>query len=165
MLMAREYFCCYHSYLEVMEQLNDAERGRLFTACLEYSKTGEAPELFPHILYDLSVRTLRNVAITQSVQKIVHLAGVVFEIVEVIVVKGVESVFPSAVPYRALNAVDLVAVGVIICLTAASALFVNGYIQKTLELIDGGSYNEALEYYYKNEKEKAEVNKYLGARE
>jgi hypothetical protein len=45
MLMAREYFCCYHSYLEAMEQLNDAERGRLFTACLTYSKTGEAPEL------------------------------------------------------------------------------------------------------------------------
>lgn len=44
-----------------------------------------------------------------------------------------------------------VAVGVIICLTAASALFVNGYIQKTLELIDSGSYNEALEHYYKNE--------------
>lgn len=43
--MAREYFCCYHSYLEVMEQLNDTERGRLFTACLLYSKTGEAPEL------------------------------------------------------------------------------------------------------------------------
>lgn len=43
--MAKEYFCCYHSYLEAMEQLNDAERGRLFTACLTYSKTGEAPEL------------------------------------------------------------------------------------------------------------------------
>lgn len=43
--MAREYFCCYHSYLEVMEQLNDTERGRLFAACLTYSKTGEAPEL------------------------------------------------------------------------------------------------------------------------
>lgn len=43
--MAREYFCCYHSYLDVMEQLNDTERGRLFTACLQYSKTGEAPEL------------------------------------------------------------------------------------------------------------------------
>ena len=43
--MAIEYFCCYHSYLEVMEQLNDTERGRLFTACLTYSKTGEAPEL------------------------------------------------------------------------------------------------------------------------
>lgn len=43
--MAREYFCCYHSYLEVMEQLNDTERGRLFTACLMYSKTGEVPEL------------------------------------------------------------------------------------------------------------------------
>ena len=43
--MAREYFCCYHSYLDVMEQLNDTERGRLFTACLQYSKTGEVPEL------------------------------------------------------------------------------------------------------------------------
>lgn len=43
--MAIEYFCCYHSYLEAMEQLNDAERGRLFTACLMYSKTGEVPEL------------------------------------------------------------------------------------------------------------------------
>lgn len=43
--MSREYFCCYHSYLDVMEQLNDTERGRLFTACLQYSKTGEAPEL------------------------------------------------------------------------------------------------------------------------
>lgn len=43
--MAIEYFCCYHSYLEVMEQLNDTERGRLFTACLLYSKSGEVPEL------------------------------------------------------------------------------------------------------------------------
>lgn len=43
--MAIEYFCCYHSYLELVEQLNDEERGRLFTACLTYSKTGEAPVL------------------------------------------------------------------------------------------------------------------------
>lgn len=43
--MAIEYFCCYHSYLEALEQLDDAERGRLFTACLIYSKTGVAPEL------------------------------------------------------------------------------------------------------------------------
>ena len=43
--MGIEYFCCYHSYLEVMEQLNDAEKGRLFTACLTYSKTGEVPQL------------------------------------------------------------------------------------------------------------------------
>lgn len=28
-----------------MEPLNDAERGRLFTACLTYSKTGEVQEL------------------------------------------------------------------------------------------------------------------------
>lgn len=43
--MAREYFHAYHSYLETMEPLNDAERGRLFTALLAYSRTGEAPEL------------------------------------------------------------------------------------------------------------------------
>ena len=43
--MAREYFNAYHSYLEAIEPLNDAERGRLFTACLFYSMTGEAPEL------------------------------------------------------------------------------------------------------------------------
>ena len=43
--MAREYFNAYHSYIEVLEPLNDAERGRLFTACLIYSMTGEAQEL------------------------------------------------------------------------------------------------------------------------
>ena len=43
--MAREYFCAYHSYLKSVEPLNDAERGRLFTACLEYSMTGKAPDL------------------------------------------------------------------------------------------------------------------------
>ncbi len=43
--MPREYFCAYHSYIEAMEQLNDTEKGRLFTACLVYSKTGEVPQL------------------------------------------------------------------------------------------------------------------------
>ena len=43
--MAREYFCAYHSYLKSVEPLNDAERGRLFTACLQYSMTGEVPDL------------------------------------------------------------------------------------------------------------------------
>ena len=38
--MLRPYFCAYHSYLENMELLNDEERGRLFTALLEYSKDG-----------------------------------------------------------------------------------------------------------------------------
>lgn len=37
--MGIEYFCCYHSYLEVMEQLNDAEKGRLFTACLMWQNS------------------------------------------------------------------------------------------------------------------------------
>ena len=43
--MAREYFCAYHSYLQSLDPLNDAERGRLFTACLEYSMTGASPDL------------------------------------------------------------------------------------------------------------------------
>ena len=43
--MAMEYFLAYHSYLESMEPLSDAERGRLFTALLEYSRTGVAPQL------------------------------------------------------------------------------------------------------------------------
>lgn len=44
--MAKEYFCAYHSYLETMEQLSDAECGRLFRACLTYSKLGATQELF-----------------------------------------------------------------------------------------------------------------------
>ena len=43
--MGREYFCAYYSYLEWMESLSDAEKGRLFVACLEYSKSGKEPEL------------------------------------------------------------------------------------------------------------------------
>ena len=43
--MAIEYFNAYHSYLKSIEPLNDAERGRLFTALLEYSATGAAPDL------------------------------------------------------------------------------------------------------------------------
>lgn len=43
--MAVEYFCAYHSYLDALEPLTDAERGRLFTACLKYSKSGEVEHL------------------------------------------------------------------------------------------------------------------------
>jgi len=43
--VAREYFKAYHSYLESIEPLGDAERGRLFTALLTYSRTGIVPEL------------------------------------------------------------------------------------------------------------------------
>lgn len=43
--MAREFFNAYHSILEAMEPLNDAERGRLFTALLVYSKTGATEKL------------------------------------------------------------------------------------------------------------------------
>ena len=43
--MAIEYFNAYHSYLKSIDPLNDAERGRLFTALLEYSSTGVTPDL------------------------------------------------------------------------------------------------------------------------
>lgn len=43
--MLRPYFCAYHSYLENMELLDYEERGRLFTALLEYSQGGETIEL------------------------------------------------------------------------------------------------------------------------
>lgn len=43
--MALNSFNAYHSYLKSIEPLNDAERGRLFTALLEYSRTGAEPEL------------------------------------------------------------------------------------------------------------------------
>lgn len=43
--MAREYFNAYHSYLKSIDPLNDAERGRLFAALLDYSSTGAEPEL------------------------------------------------------------------------------------------------------------------------
>lgn len=44
-MMAKGYFCAYHSYLAAMEQLNDEERGRLFTALLEYSQSGRVQPL------------------------------------------------------------------------------------------------------------------------
>ena len=43
--MAREYFCAYHSYLESLRGLSDAECGRLFRALLQYSATGESVPL------------------------------------------------------------------------------------------------------------------------
>lgn len=58
--MDRAYFCAYHSLLDTMEALNDAEKGRLFVAALIYSATGEAPELrgnerflFPQIKWQI----------------------------------------------------------------------------------------------------------------
>lgn len=43
--MAKNYFRVYHRFLKSIDPLNDAERGRLFVACLNYSMTGETPEL------------------------------------------------------------------------------------------------------------------------
>jgi len=39
------YLQLYYSYLDAIKPLGDAERGRLFTALLEYGKTGAEPEL------------------------------------------------------------------------------------------------------------------------
>ena len=43
--MAREFFCAYHSLLESLTPFGDAECGRLFRACLQYSMSGKEPEL------------------------------------------------------------------------------------------------------------------------
>lgn len=43
--MARDYVCLYHSYLDAMEALGDAERGRLVTAMINYSQRREIGEL------------------------------------------------------------------------------------------------------------------------
>lgn len=43
--MAKEYVCLYHSFLDVIQPLNDEERGRLLTAILVYGKTGVPPEM------------------------------------------------------------------------------------------------------------------------
>ncbi len=40
-----EYLKIWTSFLEIMEPLNDSERGRLFTAMLEYAQTGAIPDL------------------------------------------------------------------------------------------------------------------------
>lgn len=43
--MAKEYICLYHSYRDAIQALDDAERGRLLTAMLEYTLTGDAGNL------------------------------------------------------------------------------------------------------------------------
>ncbi len=43
--MPMEYFCAYHSYLKALEPLNMEERGQLFTRLLEYSATGDEPQI------------------------------------------------------------------------------------------------------------------------
>jgi hypothetical protein len=43
--LAIEYFLAYHSYIDAMTPLSDEESGRLFRACLVYSKTGSITEL------------------------------------------------------------------------------------------------------------------------
>ena len=40
-----EYLKVWTSFRELLEPLNESERGRLFTAMLEYAETGEVPEL------------------------------------------------------------------------------------------------------------------------
>lgn len=43
--MGRAYFPVFHDWLEKLEAYSDAECGRLFRACLNYSKSGTEPEL------------------------------------------------------------------------------------------------------------------------
>lgn len=39
------YICAYYTWLEAMEELTDAEKGRLFVALLEYGRSGARPQL------------------------------------------------------------------------------------------------------------------------
>ena len=62
--MAMEYFKVFNSYLRSLELLSNAERGRLFTALIEYNMTGEVPELqgnekfvFPMMKYNIDSDT------------------------------------------------------------------------------------------------------------
>lgn len=41
--MAKEYFCAYYSYLDSMEDLSDAECGRVFRALMSYARDGYVP--------------------------------------------------------------------------------------------------------------------------
>lgn len=43
--MGKDYFRCYHKYLNQCEKLTDEEMGRLFRALLLYSESGETPVL------------------------------------------------------------------------------------------------------------------------
>lgn len=43
--MSMTYIKLFIDYLDAIEPLGDAERGRLFTSLLEYAKSGEAPQL------------------------------------------------------------------------------------------------------------------------
>lgn len=45
-----------------------------------------------------------------------------------------------------------VAIGVIFCLTAVSSFAVNRYTDNTLSLINADRHEDALDYYYRNEK-------------
>ena len=58
--MAREYFQCYHSYLQQMSSLSDAEFGRLIREALKYSSTGQSDPLpgkedvaFPFVAFNI----------------------------------------------------------------------------------------------------------------
>lgn len=43
--VAKAYVCLYHSYLDAIQPLDDAERGRLLTAMLLYADTGSVPQM------------------------------------------------------------------------------------------------------------------------
>lgn len=43
--MSIEYFCAYHDLVEKLSPYSDAETGRLFMACLNYSRSGIEPQL------------------------------------------------------------------------------------------------------------------------
>ena len=63
------YIKLFLDYLDAIEPLGDAERGRLFTALLEYAKTGEVPQLGGNerFIFPMMKATLdRDIAATEE---------------------------------------------------------------------------------------------------
>ena len=69
---------------------------------------GETPHLAAHLPDDILVGGVFRI---RTIDQIVQFQRIVFQIVQLVIVKGVEDIFPPAVKDRPLDAVDLVAVG------------------------------------------------------
>ena len=48
--VARDYFCCFNSYLHKIARLTNEEAGQLWRALMRYNDTGEQPDLSPALM-------------------------------------------------------------------------------------------------------------------
>lgn len=71
--MARDYFYAHYNYLTLMETLDDAARGRLFTACLMYASEGIEPVgqgderyVFPTIKAQIDIENAKDEKLSKT---------------------------------------------------------------------------------------------------